>query len=211
MSLTTAQARTIGAAGATRALSENMTKTWSKMHLHPIPSQFTRVTQCNCALKQTNLLSSICWPAVAPRVCGTGCPNSTCWSSTRQGEMTLPLSAVTSSCHLILELLAHAMPCFSAPCRSGSAAAAAVMLIALGLAAATHTREGLAAQQTPTTRSISWWWAAPRAVDDPAVQGLVDFCRAHKDIVTTVIMRCGIVTCCRAGGELTNLVVVSDG
>jgi len=48
-------------------------------------------------------------------------------------------------------------------------------------------------------RAISWWWTAPETADDPAVDGLLTFCKTHADIVTTVIMRCGVVTCCRTG------------
>ena len=34
---------------------------------------------------------------------------------------------------------------------------------------------------------------------DPSVTGLLDFCRKNKDIVSTVMMRCGLLTCCRTG------------
>ncbi len=49
----------------------------------------------------------------------------------------------------------------------------------------------------PPARTISWWWDAPASADDPRVDGLLAWSRAHADIVTTVIARCGIVTCVR--------------
>ena len=49
------------------------------------------------------------------------------------------------------------------------------------------------------TRAVSWWWHAPSTSDDPAVDKMLDFVRAHTDIVTTVIMHCGVLTCCRDG------------
>jgi hypothetical protein len=54
-------------------------------------------------------------------------------------------------------------------------------------------------------RAVSWWWTAPRSPDDPGVQAFLDFCKAHRPIVTTVIMNCDVRTCCRLGcGECGN-------
>ena len=49
-------------------------------------------------------------------------------------------------------------------------------------------------------RSISWWWSGMHVnASDPSVQQLLDFCKTRKNIVTTVMMRCGLLTCCRHG------------
>ena len=50
---------------------------------------------------------------------------------------------------------------------------------------------------TASQRSISWWWAPPASPTDPAVDAAIEFCSLHKNIVTTVIARCGILTCVR--------------
>ena len=47
-----------------------------------------------------------------------------------------------------------------------------------------------------TERSISWW-AEPLSAAD--ADGLVAFAKKHRPIVTTVILECGVVTCCRTG------------
>lgn len=44
-------------------------------------------------------------------------------------------------------------------------------------------------------RSISWWWVGDTI--NPGVDAFLSFCRNHSNIVTTVIMRCGIQTCFR--------------
>lgn len=49
----------------------------------------------------------------------------------------------------------------------------------------------------PDQRQISWWWSSPLTADDPGVEGLLQFATNNTDIVTTVIARCGIVTCVR--------------
>ena len=55
------------------------------------------------------------------------------------------------------------------------------------------------------SRSISWWWDTPATADDPAVEATLKFCREHRDIVQTLIMRCNVLTCCRTGtGECGN-------
>ena len=46
-------------------------------------------------------------------------------------------------------------------------------------------------------RQISWWWSSPATEDDPGVKGLLNFVSNNTDIVTTIIARCGIVTCVR--------------
>jgi hypothetical protein len=54
-------------------------------------------------------------------------------------------------------------------------------------------------------RAVSWWWAAPDSLDDPGVQAFLDFAKAHRPIITTVIMNCDVRTCCRLGcGECGN-------
>lgn len=51
-------------------------------------------------------------------------------------------------------------------------------------------------------RAISWW-AEPLTGAD--ADGLVAFAKKHRTIVTTVILECGVVTCCRTGtGECGN-------
>lgn len=52
-------------------------------------------------------------------------------------------------------------------------------------------------------RQISWWWSSTDSecgnatAPCPEVDALLGFVQAHPSIVTTVIMRCGVVTCCR--------------
>jgi hypothetical protein len=49
-------------------------------------------------------------------------------------------------------------------------------------------------------RSISWWWTGMHLnATSPEVEAMLSFCREHRDIVSTLIMRCGVLTCCRAG------------
>ena len=58
----------------------------------------------------------------------------------------------------------------------------------------------IAASGELSARSISWWWTGMHMnATAPEVEGLLSFCREHRDIVTTVIMRCGVLTCCRTG------------
>lgn len=84
----------------------------------------------------------------------------------------------------------------------GAAAAAAGGLVS-SRAGAPVGAVAAAAAPTATARSVSWWWAT--SMDDcsnssapcPEVDALVNFTKAHPTIVHTVIMRCGIVTCCR--------------
>eukprot|EP00038_Savillea_parva_P011118 m.195216 g.195216 ORF g.195216 m.195216 type:complete len:454 (-) comp19427_c0_seq1:180-1541(-) len=54
---------------------------------------------------------------------------------------------------------------------------------------------------TTSDRAISWWWATEwnEPANSTRVDALVDFVKAHPTIVTTLIMRCGLVTCCRKG------------
>eukprot|EP01052_Picozoa_sp_SAG31_P025123 SAG31_NODE_2184_length_6244_cov_3.004882_5_plen_582_part_00 len=58
------------------------------------------------------------------------------------------------------------------------------------------------------TRTVSWWWSGMGTnASDPAVRGLLEFCQRHRSIVTTVMMRCGLLTCCHTGtGECGNKV-----
>ena len=51
------------------------------------------------------------------------------------------------------------------------------------------------AQHPPADRSISWWVQPPHDADDPAVGALLTWVKAHKNIVTTLIMECGVETC----------------
>ena len=48
-------------------------------------------------------------------------------------------------------------------------------------------------------RQVGWWWSSPRgddpAVVDPAVDYLISFATKHRNIVTTMIMHCGVNTC----------------
>ena len=46
-------------------------------------------------------------------------------------------------------------------------------------------------------RSISWWWSSPATADDPGVDGLLNFVSNNTDIVSSVMMRCGVYTCLR--------------
>lgn len=56
-------------------------------------------------------------------------------------------------------------------------------------------------------RNISWWWDTPNSADDPAVEATLSFCKTHRHIVSTLIMRCNVLTCCRTGtGECGNAV-----
>jgi hypothetical protein len=43
-------------------------------------------------------------------------------------------------------------------------------------------------------REIGWWWISPPTTNDPGVEGLLAFARKHKRIVSTIIMRCGVLT-----------------
>eukprot|EP01051_Picozoa_sp_SAG22_P015227 SAG22_NODE_1962_length_3242_cov_2.053452_1_plen_265_part_00 len=45
-------------------------------------------------------------------------------------------------------------------------------------------------------RAVSWW-AAPTTAADAAA--LVVFAKEHRSVVTTVILECGVLTCCRTG------------
>ncbi len=54
----------------------------------------------------------------------------------------------------------------------------------------------IAASSSANTRAISWW-AEPLTAAD--ADGLVSFAKKHRSIVTTVILECGVVTCCRTG------------
>jgi hypothetical protein len=89
-------------------------------------------------------------------------------------------------------------------------AGAALLAAALLSAAAANGGAGSSAA-TPllasNTRAVSWWWDTPASADDPAVAATLEFCKQHRDIVTTLIMRCNVLTCCRAGtGECGNAV-----
>ena len=59
-----------------------------------------------------------------------------------------------------------------------------------------------------SSRQVDWWWSGEDTnASDPAVEGLLSFCKQHRSIVTTVMMRCGVVTCCRTGtGDCGNAV-----
>jgi hypothetical protein len=51
---------------------------------------------------------------------------------------------------------------------------------------------GLAA--VGNARQISWWWDAPQAASDPAVDALLSFSARHMDIVSSIFLRCGPTT-----------------
>ena len=65
-----------------------------------------------------------------------------------------------------------------------------------------HYREGVAMKSDDGTgtlklkpagnRSISWWWDDDHHV---SIDGLVSFCKEHRDIVTRVMMLCEVFTC----------------
>lgn len=59
-----------------------------------------------------------------------------------------------------------------------------------------------------SSRSVGWWWnGAGLSASAPAVHGLLDFCTRNRAIVTTVMMRCGVHTCCRTGtGDCGNAI-----
>ena len=44
-------------------------------------------------------------------------------------------------------------------------------------------------------REISWRFGCPQTADDPGVDGVVQWAKAHPRIITTLIMHCGISTC----------------
>lgn len=44
-------------------------------------------------------------------------------------------------------------------------------------------------------KSISWWWTSPSTPNDPGVDGFLNFVTNNTDIVSSVIMNCGVVTC----------------
>ena len=45
-------------------------------------------------------------------------------------------------------------------------------------------------------RAISWWWTGMNLnATSPEVDAMLGFCREHRDIVSTLIMRCGVLTC----------------
>ena len=83
---------------------------------------------------------------------------------------------------------------------------------ALALSAAAGALTDAGDESTPTAapsgREINWWWSGEDTnATDPAVAGLLNFSKQHRNIVTTVMMRCGLVTCCRTGtGECGNAV-----
>ena len=47
----------------------------------------------------------------------------------------------------------------------------------------------------PSKREIGWWFNCPDTVDDPAVDGALQWVTAHTNIVSTIMMRCGVYTC----------------
>ena len=67
----------------------------------------------------------------------------------------------------------------------GSLVAAALLATAAGV----DPLSSGAAAATP--RRIGWWWDAPATASNPSVQALIDWCSKHKDITTSVLMRCG--------------------
>ena len=86
-------------------------------------------------------------------------------------------------------------------------AGAALFSAALFSAAAVSSASAATAPLPGTGRAVSWWWDTPPSADDPAVAATLEFCTQHRDIVTTLIMRCNVLTCCRAGtGECGNAV-----
>lgn len=55
---------------------------------------------------------------------------------------------------------------------------------------------GQEAANTPLNkREIGWWFNCPDTVDDPGVDGALKWVTAHTNIVSTIMMRCGIYTC----------------
>ena len=43
-------------------------------------------------------------------------------------------------------------------------------------------------------RKIGWWWEAPTSSSDPSIEALLNFSRHHANIMSTVLMRCGVTT-----------------
>ena len=42
---------------------------------------------------------------------------------------------------------------------------------------------------------IGWWFYCPDSADDPSVDGALKWVTEHKNIVSTLMMHCGIYTC----------------
>lgn len=52
-------------------------------------------------------------------------------------------------------------------------------------------------QLNPTVRrAVGWWWVGD-AAEDADVEAMLKFVTANHDIVSSLIMRCGVVTCVR--------------
>lgn len=49
--------------------------------------------------------------------------------------------------------------------------------------------------ETTSGRQIGWWFDCPKTEDDPGVAGALEWVTAHKSIVSTIMMRCGVFTC----------------
>ena len=69
--------------------------------------------------------------------------------------------------------------------------AAQLTVAAVANARPLKSDEGSAAPK----RSISWWWDCYHG---GTVDGLLDFCKAHTNIVTRVLMICEVFTCVSA-------------
>ena len=70
--------------------------------------------------------------------------------------------------------------------------------IAAGADAAPFAQQVAPLSQPPaaaTARSISWWWSCPSTADDPEVDGMLAWAKAHPTLIQTLIMHCGIYTC----------------
>ena len=99
------------------------------------------------------------------------------------------------------------LPPFRATDRKMAHVSAALLGAALALSVGAEVGDAGKSVLSPS-REIHWWWSGEGMnASDPAVDGLLSFCTQHRNIVTTVMMRCGLVTCCRTGtGECGNLV-----
>lgn len=95
----------------------------------------------------------------------------------------------------------------SSRCRAAASTMSGAALLAALLIAHTGSSSAVGGPISRTPRAISWWWDTPASADDPAVAATLEFCTQHREIVTTLIMRCNVLTCCRAGtGECGNAV-----
>lgn len=64
------------------------------------------------------------------------------------------------------------------------------------MALCTVMARGVIGDDSPA-RTVSWWWTAPEDPEDPEVAGLLSFAKRNTDIISSIMMRCGVYTCIR--------------